>query len=159
MTQADHPDAAHIYDLMPEALQLATQASQAGEVPVGAVIYHHNTGQIIARARNQVEQTQDCTAHAEMLAIHQAQTHLGSKSLQDCDIWVTLEPCAMCAGALAHARVRRIYYGAEDKKGGAIDNGPHIFNQPTTHHKPEIYGGLSSALCADLLTAFFQTKR
>lgn len=147
------------YDLMPDALALARQASDKGEVPVGAVIYHHGTKSVIAAAHNLVEARADCTAHAEMLAITQAQSALGSKSLQDCDIWVSLEPCAMCAGALAHARIARIYYAAEDKKGGAIDHGPHIFNQPTTHHRPEIYGGLSSDVAAALLTDFFKAKR
>ena len=147
------------YDLMPEALALARQAMGQGEVPVGAVIYHHGTNDIIATAHNLVEQNQDCTAHAEMLVIAQAQQALATKSLADCDIWVSLEPCAMCAGALGHARIRRIYYGAPDQKGGAIDNGPHIFNQPTSHHKPEIYGGLSAGEAASLLRDFFQAKR
>ena len=141
------------------ALAQAKAAFEADEVPVGAVITHHPSGVIIAAAHNQTEQKQDCTAHAEMLAIAAAQKHLGQKSLSDCDIWVTLEPCAMCAGALAHARIRRIYYGAADEKGGAVDNGPHIFNQPTTHHKPEIYGGLSQSESAALLKRFFESKR
>ena len=141
------------------ALAQAKAAFEADEVPVGAVITHHPSGAIIAAAHNQTEQRQDCTAHAEMLAIAAAQKHLGQKSLGDCDIWVTLEPCAMCAGALAHARIRRIYYGAADEKGGAVDNGPHIFNQPTTHHKPEIYGGLSQSESAALLKLFFESKR
>lgn len=144
---------------MVAALAQAKAAFEADEVPVGAVITHHPSGAIIAAAHNQTEQRQDCTAHAEMLAIAAAQKHLGQKSLGDCDIWVTLEPCAMCAGALAHARIRRIYYGAADEKGGAVDNGPHIFNQPTTHHKPEIYGGLSQSESAALLKLFFESKR
>ena len=144
---------------MMAALAPARAAFEADEVPVGAVITHHPSGAIIAAAHNQTEQRQDCTAHAEMLAIAAAQKHLGQKSLGDCDIWVTLEPCAMCAGALAHARIRRIYYGAADEKGGAVDNGPHIFNQPTTHHKPEIYGGLSQSESAALLKRFFESKR
>lgn len=146
-------------DFMAETLQLASQAMAEGEVPVGAIITHHHTGAIIARAYNLVERDQDCTAHAEMLAITQAQHYLGTKSLADCDLWVSLEPCAMCAGAIAHARIRRLYYGAEDKKGGAVDNGVHLFNQPTTHHKPEIYGGLSAEQSAQLLTSFFKAKR
>ena len=152
-------DSTKSYDLMPDALALARQAMAKGEVPVGAVIYHHGTKSVIARAHNLVEERGDCTAHAEMLAIAQAQKRLGSKSLKECDIWVSLEPCAMCAGALAHARIARIYYAAEDKKGGAIDHGPHIFNQPTTHHRPEIYGGLSSGEAANLLADFFKAKR
>ena len=144
---------------MNEALTQAQVAFEADEVPVGAVITHHPSGAVIAATHNQTEQNQDCTAHAEMLAIAAAQKHLGQKSLADCDIWVTLEPCAMCAGALAHARIKRIYYGAADEKGGAVDNGPHIFNQPTTHHKPEIYGGISQSESAKLLKRFFKSKR
>ena len=152
-------DSKKSYDLMPDTLALARQAMAKGEVPVGAIIYHHGTKSVIAATQNLVEARGDCTAHAEMLAIAQAQQKLGSKSLKDCDIWVSLEPCAMCAGALAHARIKRIYYSAEDKKGGAIDNGPHIFNQPTTHHRPEIYGGLSSDVAAALLSDFFKARR
>lgn len=144
---------------MADALAQARDAFAADEVPVGAVIVHHPTGRIIAAAHNETEARQDCTAHAEMLAIRRAQKALGRKSLAECDLFVTLEPCAMCAGALAHARIRRLYYGAADEKGGAIDNGPHIFNQPTTHHKPEIYGGIEEGEASDLLKAFFQAKR
>lgn len=147
------------HDFMEQALLLAEQAAAIGEVPVGAVIYHHPTNQLIAYAHNETESLSDCTAHAEMLAIQRAQKALGNKSLKDCDIWVTLEPCAMCAGALAHARIRRIYYGASDPKGGAIDHGPHVFNQPTTHHQPEIYGGFSAGASAALLHQFFADKR
>lgn len=146
-------------DFMAKAIDLAKQAMAKGEVPVGALIVQHGSHKIIAKAHNLVEQRQDCTAHAEMLAIAQAQHYLKSKSLSDCDIWVSLEPCAMCAAALAHARIARIYYGAEDKKGGAVDNGPHLFNQATTHHKPEIYGGLSAQEAGSLLTNFFTDKR
>lgn len=146
-------------DFMPDALALAKQAQEADEVPVGAVIYHRPSQRIIARAHNLTESSCDATAHAEMIAIRQAQSHLGSKSLADCDIWVTLEPCAMCATALAHCRIGRLYYGADDKKGGAVDNGPHIFHQPTTHHKPEIYGGLRAEEAAKLLSDFFAKKR
>lgn len=146
-------------DFMAQAIALARQAMAQGEVPVGAVITHHHTGAIIASAHNLVEREQNCTAHAEMLAITQAQAYLGSKSLADCDLWVSLEPCAMCAGAIAHARIRRLYYGAEDKKGGAVDNGAHLFNQATVHHRPEIYGGLSAKIAGQLLSDFFKTKR
>ena len=144
---------------MDDALHLAKQAAKAGEVPVGAVIYHAPTKQIIASAHNLCETRQDATAHAEMIAIQLAQKHLGTKSLADCDLWVTLEPCAMCAGAISHARIRRLYFAADDKKGGAVENGPHLFNQSTIHHKPEIYGGLSAKQAALLLTAFFEDKR
>lgn len=147
------------HDFMEKALLLAEQAAAIGEVPVGAVIYHHPTKQLIASAHNETESLSDCTAHAEILAIQRAQKALGNKSLKECDIWVTLEPCAMCAGALAHARIRRIYYGASDPKGGAIEHGPHVFNQPTTHHKPEIYGGFSAGASAALLHRFFADKR
>ena len=146
-------------DLMAEALRLATKAGQQGEVPVGAVIYHLPTDAIIASAHNLCEQKQDATAHAELLAIQTAQQVLGTKSLADCDLWVTLEPCAMCAGAIAHARIRRLYFGAYDEKGGAIEHGPCLFTQPTIHHQPEIYGGFSERASADLLRAFFADKR
>ena len=146
-------------DLMARALTLAKQAQEIGEVPVGALIYHRPSAKVIAEAHNLCEAALDTSAHAEMLAIKKAQAHLGAKSLKDCDLWVTLEPCAMCAGAIAHARIGRLYYGAEDPKGGAVDNGPHLFHQPTIHHKPEIYGGLSARPSAELLTAFFASKR
>ena len=146
-------------DRMQEALLLAKQAALAGEVPVGAVIYHQPTGQIIAAAHNLVEQNTDATAHAELLVITAAQQQLGTKSLSECELWVTLEPCAMCAGAIAHARIARLYYGASDAKGGAIEHGPHIFNQPTTHHHPEIYGGFSANEASALLSDFFKKKR
>ena len=146
-------------DFMAQALGLAAEAAAKGEVPVGALIVHHKTGEIIASAHNLVETNQDSTAHAEMLAIRQAQEAIGSKSLADYELWVSLEPCAMCAGALTHARLKRLYYGAEDKKAGAVDNGVHLFNQDTTHHKPEIYGGLSAQEAAKLLTDFFASKR
>lgn len=146
-------------DKMAEPLRLAEQASAQGEVPVGAVIYHQPSGKRIAFAHNLCESTHDCTAHAEMIAIRQAQQVLGTKSLHECDLWVTLEPCAMCAGAIAHARIARLYFGASDPKGGAIEHGPHIFSQKTTHHRPEIYGGLSSQAASDLLVAFFAARR
>lgn len=145
--------------LMTQAIAQAQLAAKAAEVPVGAVIYDSSSGTIIAAQHNLTETNQDSTAHAELLAIQQAQKVKGSKNLSDCDIWVTLEPCAMCAGALAHARIRRIYFGAADKKGGAVEHGPHIFDQATTHHKPEIYGGFQERKCAALLTAFFAAKR
>lgn len=146
-------------DYMAEALKLAEQACAQGEVPVGAVIVHGPTQTIIASAHNLCEQTQDATAHAELLAIQKAQIYLSSKSLADCDLWVTLEPCAMCAGAIAHARIRRLYFGAYDEKGGAVEHGPCLFAQPTIHHQPDIYGGLSEQASADLLRTFFASKR
>ena len=146
-------------DLMALALAEAEKAYALGEVPVGAVIYHVPTDKIIATAHNLVEQNHDATAHAEMLVIRQAYKMLGTKSLADCDLWVSLEPCAMCAGAIAHSRIRRLYYGAEDAKGGAVDNGPHLFRQPTIHHRPEVYGGLSASQSRTLLKSFFAKMR
>ena len=146
-------------DYMADALKLAEQARDKGEVPVGAVIVHAPTSTVIASVHNLCEQRQDATAHAELLAIQQAQQHLSSKSLADCDLWVTLEPCAMCAGAIAHARIRRLYFGAYDEKGGAIYHGPCLFTHSTIHHQPDIYGGLSEQASADLLRAFFASKR
>ena len=144
---------------MMAALAQARAAFEADEVPVGAVITHHPSGAIIAAAHNQTEQRQDCTAHAEMLAIAAAQKHLGQKSLGDCDIWVTLEPCAMCATAISHARIARVYYGAADPKSGGIGQGARIFDQPQTHHKPEVYDGIAAEPCEDLLKSFFQSRR
>ena len=149
----------HDRDKMAKALDLARQAAQQGEVPVGAVIYHQPTGKMIAAAHNLTESCADSTAHAEMIAIRQAQKALGTKSLHECDLWVTLEPCAMCAGAIAHARINRLYFGANDPKGGAVENGPHLFSQKTIHHRPEIYGGLSDKEAAALLVDFFSEKR
>ena len=145
-------------DPMAHALAEARLAFEKGEVPVGAVITDE-TGQILCQAHNLVETTGKATAHAELLALHRAMEIMGQKQLANCDIWVTLEPCAMCAGALAHARIRRLYFAASDPKGGAVDHGPCIFNQPTTHHRPEIYGGIQQAEAADLLRAFFQQRR
>ena len=144
---------------MTDALAQAELAFAIGEVPGGAVIIHLPTGQIIAKAHNLTETNQDATAHAELLAIKQAQSHLASKSLADCALWVTLEPCAMCAGAIAHSRLARLYFGASDPKGGAIEHGPHLFNQATIHHRPEIYGGFSEAESRELLQSFFAARR
>jgi tRNA(Arg) A34 adenosine deaminase TadA len=141
------------------ALREAEDAARRDEVPVGAVIVDSNTKEIVARAGNRVELLKDPTAHAEMQAIRKACAALGQKRLDHCDLYVTLEPCAMCATAIAHARIRRVYFGAYDPKGGAVEHGPQIFNQPTCHHKPDIYGGIGESASAELLVAFFKNKR
>ena len=142
---------------MDDALSEARAADAAAEVPVGCVIVRE--GQIIARAGNRTLRDRDPTAHAEMLAIRQAAKALGSERLTDCDLYVTLEPCAMCAAALSFARVRRLYYGAADPKGGAVDNGVRFFAAPTCHHRPEVYGGIGETEAAGLLKKFFRARR
>jgi tRNA(Arg) A34 adenosine deaminase TadA len=143
---------------MERALELARAAAQAGEVPVGAVITAPD-GQVLVEAANRTEADKDPTAHAELLAIRAAAKMLGAPRLVDCDLYVTLEPCPMCAQAIAFARLRRLYYGAADPKGGGVDNGPRIFAQPSCHHRPEIYGGIAEREAGDLLRAFFQERR
>ena len=142
---------------MRAALDAAATAAVAGEVPVGAAIVR--AGQVIAVAANAPRALADPTAHAEMLAIREAARLLGRERLEDCDLWVTLEPCAMCAGAIAHARIARLYYGAGDAKGGAVDHGPRFFTQPTCHHRPEVYPGIGEAEAGDLLRKFFRDRR
>ncbi len=142
---------------MRAALAAARAAGGAGEVPVGAAIVH--AGRVIAVAGNAPRARRDPTAHAEIEAIRAAATLLGRDRLEDCDLWVTLEPCAMCAGAIAHARIARLYYGADDPKGGAVAHGPRFFQQPTCHHRPEIYGGIGDAPAAALLRDFFAARR
>ena len=142
---------------MPRALALARAAADAGEVPIGAVIV--KDGHVIAEAHNSPRTDHDPTAHAEILAIRAAAAHLGNDRLTGCDLWVTLEPCAMCAGAIAHSRIARLYYGAEDPKGGAVAHGPRLFEQPTVHHRPEIYSGISADESAELLQVFFKDRR
>jgi tRNA(adenine34) deaminase len=139
------------------ALEEARGAGGRGEVPVGCVIVRD--GAVIARAGNRVIADRDPTAHAEIVAIRQAAAVLGSERLEDCDLYVTLEPCAMCAGAIAFARIRRLYYGAADPKGGAVDNGVKFFAAPTCHHRPEVYGGMAEAEAGVLLREFFQARR
>jgi tRNA(adenine34) deaminase len=143
--------------MMEAALDLARLAADAGEVPVGAVVV--KDGQIIGRGGNRPIAGHDPTAHAEIVALREAAAALGTDRLTGCDLWVTLEPCAMCAGAIAHSRIARLYYGASDPKGGAVEHGPRLFEQPTVHHKPEIYGGISETECADLLRTFFRDRR
>lgn len=140
------------------ALKEAEAAAARGEVPVGAVIVDRD-GKILGKGGNRTVELKDPTAHAEMLAIREAAERLGSERLTDCDLYVTLEPCVMCAGAISFARVRRVYYGAEDEKGGAVDHGPRFFAQPTCHHRPEVYGGLSEAPARTLLKRFFAERR
>jgi tRNA(adenine34) deaminase len=139
------------------ALEQARAAQAAGEVPVGCVIVRD--GRVIARAGNRTLADRDPTAHAELLAIRAAAAALGSERLTDCDLYVTLEPCAMCAAAMAFARIRRLYYGAADAKGGAVENGVRYFASPTCHHRPEVYGGISEREAALLLTDFFRARR
>ncbi|MDO7843879.1 nucleoside deaminase [Sphingomonas immobilis] len=142
---------------MRAALDAAAAAAQGGEVPVGAVIVRG--GEIVATSANAPRALHDPTAHAEMLAIRAAAAAIGDDRLSDCDLWVTLEPCAMCAGAIAHARIARLYYGASDPKGGAVEHGPRLFAQPTIHHRPEIYPGIAEGEAAGLLRDFFAGRR
>src|SRR5437870_7630664 len=142
---------------MEEALTQARAASAAGEVPIGCVIVRD--GAAIARARNRTLLDRDPTAHAEMLAIRAAAAALASERLVDCDLYVTLEPCAMCAAAIAFARIRRLYYGAADPKGGAVENGVRFFSSPTCHHRPEVYAGIAEGEAASLLRGFFALRR
>jgi tRNA(Arg) A34 adenosine deaminase TadA len=146
-----------VVDPMAVALEEARAAGERGEVPVGAVIV--KDGAIIAKAGNRTLANDDPTAHAEMLAIRMAAVAVGSQRLVGADLHVTLEPCAMCAAAISFARLRRLYFGAADQKGGAVDNGPRFFAQPTCHHAPDVYGGLQESEAGALLTAFFRARR
>jgi tRNA(adenine34) deaminase len=139
------------------ALDEARAAAKRGEVPVGCVIVRN--GEAIARAGNRTIADKDPTAHAELLAIRQAAAALGSERLADCDLYVTLEPCAMCAAAMSFARIRRLYFGAADEKGGAVEHGVRFFAQPTCHHRPEVYGGINESDSATLLRDFFAARR
>ena len=135
----------------------ARAAQSAGEVPIGCVIVRD--GAVIARAGNRTLADRDPTAHAELIAIRQAAQSIGSERLTDCDLYVTLEPCAMCAGAMSFARIRRLYYGALDSKGGAVDSGVRFFASPTCHHRPEVYGGIGESEAAHMLRGFFAARR
>ena len=139
------------------ALDEARAAGSRGEVPVGCVLVRDND--ILARSGNRTLADRDPTAHAELVAVRAAAAALGSERLEDCDLYVTLEPCAMCAGAVSFARIRRLYYGAADPKGGAVDNGVQFFASPTCHHRPEVYGGLAEAEAGALLKEFFRERR
>ena len=142
---------------MQMALDEARAAGARGEVPVGCVIVR--AGEVVGRSGNRTLADKDPTAHAELLAIRQAATALKSERLSDCDLYVTLEPCAMCATAMSFARIRRLYFGAPDPKGGAVENGVRFFAQPTCHHRPEVYGGIHESECAGLLREFFAVRR
>jgi len=139
------------------ALQQAQLAVEAGEVPVGAVVV--KDGVVLASAHNLTRTVPDPTAHAEMLAIRRAAEALGQERLEGCDLYVTLEPCAMCAGAIAHARIARLYYGAADPKGGGVEHGARVFEQAQCHHRPEVYSGMGEAEAAALLRGFFAGRR
>ena len=145
--------------LMAAALAEAEAAAARGEVPVGAVVVDGATGAVLARAGNRIEELCDPTAHAEILAIRAATSHTGAPRLPDADLYVTLEPCAMCAAAISFARIRRLYFGAYDPKGGAVDHGPRFFQQETCHHAPEVIGGVAESRAASLLQAFFAKRR
>jgi len=140
------------------ALAEAEAAFARGEVPVGAVVVDSG-GAVLARAGNRVEELSDPSAHAELLALRAAAAARGVPRLEECDLYVTLEPCAMCAAAISFARIRRLYFGASDPKGGAVEHGPRFFAQPTCHHRPEIYGGLDEARASELLRRFFTARR
>lgn len=142
---------------MRAALDLAKSAAAAGEVPVGAVVV--KDGMIVGKGHNAPRTAHDPTAHAEIVAIRAAARALGNERLDGCDLYVTLEPCAMCAGAIAHARIARLYYGADDPKGGAVAHGPRVFAQPTVHHRPEVYDGIGAGEAAGLLREFFAARR
>ncbi len=158
MSNGQTDDKTGVQRPMDLALAEAEAAAARGEVPVGAVIIGPY-GTIIARAGNRTLELKDPTAHAEILAIREACRIVGSERLIGCDLHVTLEPCPMCAGAISFARLRRLYYGAADEKGGGVDHGPRIFTQPTCHHRPDVYGGISERRAATLLRDFFATRR
>jgi tRNA(adenine34) deaminase len=139
------------------AIEEARAAGARGEVPVGCVVVRDGT--VVARAGNRTIADHDPTAHAELIAIRAAASTLGSERLTDCDLYVTLEPCAMCAAAMSFARIRRLYFGAADAKGGAVEHGVCFFAAPTCHHRPEVYGGINESECGELLKSFFQARR
>lgn len=139
------------------ALDAARAAAESGEVPVGAVVVRD--GEVIATSANAMREHDDPTAHAEIVALRAAARALGTSRLDDCDLWVTLEPCAMCAGAIALARIGRLYFGAADPKGGAVFHGPRLFSQPTCHHAPEVYPGIGEEESAEMLRRFFRERR
>jgi tRNA(Arg) A34 adenosine deaminase TadA len=143
---------------MARALAEAEAAGARGEVPVGAVLVGAD-GAVLAAAGNQVEAERDPTAHAEMLVLRAGAARLGAKQLDGCDLYVSLEPCPMCAAAISLARVRRLYFAAYDPKGGGVEHGPRIFAQPTCHHRPEVYGGIDERSAAALLRTFFRARR
>lgn len=139
------------------ALEMARAAGHAGEVPIGAVVV--KDGRIIGRGGNSPRADHDPTAHAEIVAIREAAAHLGQERLIDCELWVTLEPCAMCAGAISHARIARLYYAAPDPKGGGVEHGARVFDHPQCLHRPEVYTGIGEQEAAELLRSFFRERR
>ena len=141
------------------ALEEAVRAAERGEVPVGCVVVESTSGDIVGQSGNRAEAWKDPTAHAEMIALREAAKTLGDTRLPTCDLYVTLEPCPMCATAISFARIRRLYFGASDSKGGGVENGPRIFDQPTCHHRPDVYGGIGEADAAALLKSFFADRR
>ncbi len=151
------PGNAQYASFMAKAIVQAEEAARRGEVPVGAVLVRDR--EIVAQAGNRTRELADPTAHAEMLVIREASTRLGLERLGDADLYVTLEPCAMCAGAISFARIRRLYFGASDPKGGAVVSGPRFFSQPTCHHAPDVYAGLEETRSAAILRDFFQQRR
>ena len=144
-------------DPMAAALAEARCGAESGEVPIGAVVM--KDGAVVARAHNQPRGLHDPTAHAEILAIRAAAAALGQERLEGCELWVTLEPCAMCAGAIAHARIDRLYYAAPDPKGGAVEHGARVFEQEQCLHRPEVYSGMGESAAAELLRSFFRDRR
>ena len=141
------------------ALEEAEAAAERGEIPVGALIVDGDTGAVLARAGNRVEELDDPTAHAEMLVIRAAARKSGGPRLRACDLYVTLEPCAMCAAAISLARIRRVYFGAYDPKGGGVEHGARVFDLPTCHHRPAVYGGFEEIAAKALLRRFFDERR
>ncbi len=144
---------------MRQALDQAVKSAELGEVPVGAVVVDAGSGEVIGVGGNRVIDFDDPTAHAEIVALRRASALMGAARLEDCDIYVTLEPCAMCAGAISLARFRRLYFGAYDAKGGGVEHGSKVFDQPTCHHKPEVIGGLEETAAGELLKDFFRERR
>ena len=144
---------------MAVALEEARAAAARGEVPVGAVVVDAGTGAMLARAGNRTEELRDPSAHAEILALRAAATNRGVPRLPECDLYVTIEPCAMCAAAISFARIRRLYFGAPDPKMGAVEHGPRFFRQTTCHHAPDVYGGIGESEAAALMRAFFEARR
>jgi tRNA(adenine34) deaminase len=142
---------------MARALELAQEAARAGEVPVGAVVV--KDGAVVGEAHNAPRALKDPTAHAELLAIRRASEALGTERLEGCELWVTLEPCAMCAGAISHARIARLYYAAPDPKGGAVEHGALVFEQAQCLHRPEVYSGMGESVAAKILRDFFAKRR
>ena len=156
---ASSPNASMAAPPMAVALDEARAAAARGEVPVGAVVVDAGTGAILARAGNRTEELRDPSAHAEILALRAAAAILGAPRLPECDLYVTIEPCAMCAAAISFARIRRLYFGAPDPKMGGVDHGPRFFRQTTCHHAPEVYGGIGESEAAALMRAFFEARR